>query len=289
LSFEEIPVAYTKEAIIEALNKIINLCQEYSDSTNKIIEKRLNGLKQINESSSIISLAYKNEKLHLNNKVVDDRDLLVKIVNSVESEVVKSSNIINKYMKTASVIVKSLITNSYKQLETILTSNDYEHSKEDGSYVYKDILPGFIQSHITDYKFNNYMDVDISQVSSYKVIILKQNTLAALNTVQISQDKDISKIISNMDNLIIEVSLSLDNAKTIALTLNNQAEEIKKIVYDVEHGVVKNYTEIGIEKKIDELLRLKLSIDYIKMNVDIALEYLTNLIVFLGLICDIDN
>jgi len=289
LSFEDLPIAYTKEAIITALNKVIGLCNNYSSLTDKIVEKRLNGLKQINESSSIISMAYKNEKLHLNNKVVEDRDLLVRLVNSTDSEVVKVSNLMLKYMKTASSVVKGLMTNNYSQLETILTSNDYEHSKEDGSFIYKDILPGFVQSHITDYKFNNYMDVDISQVSAYKVITLKQNTIAALQTVQINQDKNISRLISNMDDLVIEVSLNIDNAKTIALTLKNQAEEIKKTVYDIEHDVVKNYTDIGIEKKIDELLRLKLSIDYIKMNVDIALDYLTNLVVFLGLVCDIDN
>jgi len=289
LSFENIPVAYTKEAIIASLNKIINLCESYSSLTNEVIEKRLKGLKQINESSSIISLAYKNEKLHLNNKVVEDRDLLARLVNSIESEVVKASNVISKYMKTASTIVKSLMTNSYKNLDTILTSNNYEHSKEDASYIYKDILPGFIQSHITDYKFNSYMDVDVAEVSSFKVVTLRQNTIASLQTVQINQDRDISKLISNMDDMVIEVSLSLDNAKTISLSLKNQAEEIKKTVYDIEHGLIKNFADIGIDKRIDELLRLKLSVDYIKMNVDIALDYLTNMVVFLGLICDIDN
>jgi hypothetical protein len=192
-------------------------------------------------------------------------------------------------MKTASSVIKGLMTNSYSQLETILSSNDYEHSEEDGSFIYKDVLAGFVQSHVTDYKFSNYMDVDISQVSAYKVITLKQNTIAALQTVQINQDRDISKLISNMDDLVIEVSLSLDNTKTISMSLKNQAEEIKKTVYDIEHGVIENFTDLGIDKRIDELLRLKLSIDYIKMNVDIALDYLTNLVVFLGLVCDIDN
>jgi hypothetical protein len=289
LSFEELPVAYTKEAILAALNKVIGLCNTYSSLTDKVVEKRLNGLKQINESSSIVSMAYKNEKLHLNNKVVEDRDLLVRLVNSTDSEVVKVSNLVLKYMKTASTVIKGLMTNSYKQLETILTSNSYEHSKEDGSFIYKEVLAGFVQSHVTDYRFNNYMDVDISQVSAYKVITLKQNTIAALQTVQINQDRDISKLISNMDDLVIEVSLSLDNAKTISMSLKNQAEEIKKTVYDIEHGAIENFTDLGIDKRIDELLRLKLSIDYIKMNVDIALDYLTNLVVFLGLICDIDN
>jgi hypothetical protein len=289
LSFEDLPVAYTKEAILAALNKVIGLCNTYSSLTDKVVEKRLTGLKQINESSSIISMAYKNEKLHLNNKVVEDRDLLVRLVNSTDSEVVKVSNLMLKYMKTASTVIKGLMTNSYSQLETILSSNSYEHSKEDGSFIYKEVLAGFVQSHVTDYKFSNYMDVDISQVSAYKVITLKQNTIAALQTVQINQDRDISKLISNMDDLVIDVSLSLDNAKTISMSLKNQAEEIKKTVYDIEHGVIENFTDLGIDKRIDELLRLKLSIDYIKMNVDIALDYLTNLVVFLGLVCDIDD
>lgn len=287
LSIENIPIAYTKEDIIKTLNNLIELSINLKKFNEQMVEKRKNGLMVLNKTAAVITEAYKNDRLHIIFKVVEDRDLLFTLANEVDTNIPKSVRTLTKYLTNADNLIKSLLTNSLKNYNAMLTASSFEYSKEDGSYVYNELLPNFTQVHLNQYTQDNYLTTDVEEASCYKVVITKQNTIASLEPVQITKDNELSTLIKGCDELIINISVSLDNQLTVSKTLDELANRLKTIIYDIENNVIKDYNSVKIEEKIDEIARLKLVSNFSSMNIDITLNFLTSLVAFLGIITEV--
>lgn len=287
ISLEEMPVAYTKEDLTKAVNNLIELCGSFSKNNTQIVNKRKQGISTINKTSAIISEAYKNDKLQLVFKVVTDRDLIFTLAIDTDTDITKSVRVMLKYLNDADNLTKSLLSNPMAQYDTMVKSCGFEYSKEDGSYIYKEILPSYTEVHLSQYEEKKFQEVDIKKVSCYKVVISKQNTIAALEPVQITKDNQLSTLIKGVDQMVIDCSVYLDNQLTVSKTFDEMADKLKTLLYDIEKEVVKNYADLNIEKTIDEITRLKLVSDFTAMNVDISIGFMTSLITLLGLITEI--
>lgn len=287
LSIENIPIAYTKEDIIKTLNNLIQLSLNLKKYNEQMVEKRKNGLMTLNKTAAVITEAYKNDRLHIIFKVVEDRDLLFTLANEVDTNIPKSVRTLTKYLTNADNLIKSLLTNSLKNYNAMVQASNFEYSKEDGSYVYNELLPNFTQVHLNEYKEDNYLTTDVEEASCYKVVITKQNTIASLEPVQITKDNELSTLIKGCDELVINVSISLDNQLTVSKTLDEISNKLKTLIYDIENNVIKDYKSVKIEEKIDEIARLKLVSNFSSMNIDITLNFLTSLVAFLGIITEV--
>lgn len=287
LSIENIPIAYTKEDIIKTLNNLIELSINLKKFNEQMVEKRKNGLMVLNKTAAVITEAYKNDRLHIIFKVVEDRDLLFTLANEVDTNIPKSVRTLTKYLTNADNLTKSLLTNSLKNYNAMVQASSFEYSKEDGSYVYNELLPNFTQVHLNQYTQDNYLTTDVEEASCYKVVITKQNTIASLEPVQITKNNELSTLIKGCDELIINVSVSLDNQLTVSKTLDELSNKLKTLIYDIENNVIKDYNSVKIEEKIDEIARLKLVSNFSSMNIDITLNFLTSLVAFLGIITEV--
>lgn len=289
LSLENLPIAYTKDAIIKTLNNIISLSNKYRDDVVKYTEKRKEGIKSINDSVTVIKLAYDNKKIHLNLKVITDKDLLSTIVIDIDSDILKSIRVMDKFNKDSNNVIKSIINNTIKELSSVLSSNNYEFSQEDGTYIYNEKLPGFINVHFNNYKYKDYTSVQIDKATCYRIKVIKQNTIASINSIEISKDQDLNKIITFLNTSVVDMSIFLDNAITFINTLNELTNNAKQIVYDLEKGSITNFTEIKIDDILDTIIRVKLSIDFLKLVIDTNIEFISSIVAFTGLITEIDE
>jgi hypothetical protein len=107
---------------------------------------------------------------------------------------------------------------------------------------------------------------------------VKTEDLFNLEAIGISEDRDLLSIMSSLDKLLVNIALGVDNLTGINTHFTTYVENIKALIYDVEHDKQKNLSELGLDSKVQDFIKFKLALETYYININTMMDYLTSAI-----------
>lgn len=276
LSIEDQPIVYVKESVLEGLNNLINIANTYISKNKTYIDNNTATTKTINERLTVLGQFIQNRKYHFTNKLISDQDLLTNVSIVDKSDIYDTSKYITGYCLEISKLVNFILTNTFENISSGLTNSNFIKEGED--YIYKDMIPGFntIRVHLDSYE--NYLKANIDNFHYYKVKVFKTENLYKLEAVTISEDKKLDYILSNLDKLLIELSMTVDNFNIVNTNLNKLIDEVKVVIYDVENNKYDNLANIDIDGKVKDFIKFKLVSEIYYTDITLFSDYILSVL-----------
>lgn len=284
----EQPVVYVKEEVLASLNKLVKLANNYITNNTDNIKRFTESVKRVNEQFTVYSSLHEKEKFHFNNKLVNDKEIMSLISVPGDSSIRTSINVLNKYLANNTSVINGILSNSINQIPSVLTNNGYK-LKEDGvDYGYHDVLPGFQLVNISVNDYKNYIETDYKEYQAYIIKTFRTQDLYDLYAISINNDKDYLFINEVVNKLITSVSVNIDNLTTLTGHYSKFIDDIKAIIYDIEKDLNKNLSELGLDEKLEDFIKFKISTELYVSDIDMTLKYMTTLLSVFGSVIELD-
>ena len=206
------PVAYVKESVIESLTNLTTLANSYINNNNNFIKVTSESVKKINERFSVFNSVVEAEKFSFTNKLINDKDILSNFSSPGNSDPRDNLRELITYIDKSNKAVSLLLSNDFKDISSSFLNNDF--STEGSDIVYKKVLPGFnlVKLHLDTYK--TYLSVNPTNFQYYKLKVLKTEDLFDLNSIGVTEDKELKYILDSFNKLLVSISLGVDNLNT---------------------------------------------------------------------------
>lgn len=275
LAIEEQPIVYVKESVIESLNNLIQLANNYIANNTSFINNISQAVKSLNERLTIYTQYVEEEKFHFTQKLINDKDILVNLSIPNNSDIRSTIKVLSSYIDDSTKIVTLILNNNFDTLESSYTTNNFEKVKDDLSY--KSILPGFNLIKVYIDPYSNYLNTNIQNYQYYKLKVFKTEDIFNLSAITINDDNEIKYILTTANKLIGYISLIVDNLTLINNNFNKFVDEIKVISYDIDKDKYKDLANVGIDDKVKDFIKFKLLIEESIIDINVIIDYLTSL------------
>ena len=199
-----------------------------------------------------------------------------------------TSTALSKYLESGSALAVKLLQNPFEQIPDALAAAGYT-ADERGVFVNPQVLPGFTSMQASVVPFSNYIDAHYEEYQIYKVRVFKPQDLYSLPALSLDQDKDIKKLLSELDKILVSAGLILDNLKVVGDNYQQFIEAAKGIVYDVEKGTQINLAGLGLNEKLMDFIKFKLVTELYINDFDGAVQYLGSSLSALGQLVELSD
>lgn len=272
---EQQPVVYVKEAIIESISRLTQLANSYIDNTKSSIEIYSKSLIKLNERLTVFSQLVENGKHQFTHKLVKDRDILSKVSFKGHSDPRETSRVLLKYLNESNSAISLAINNSFNEIRNAFTAKDFKVENED--IVYAKQLPGFMGVRVSIVPYTNYLKTKIENYHYYNLKELKLEDLYELSGISITEDKDIEYIVKTLNDLVISAGVSIDTLKGITEHFTSFVNDLKVLSYDVQNDKHANLAELGIDAKVQDFIKFKLSMEASFININMSMDYISSM------------
>lgn len=275
ISIEEQPLVYVKESVVESLNNLILLSKNYVDSNTSFIENMHSSIRDINERITVFKTFIDKNLYSFTNKLINDKDILSVLSCPEKSDLRETIRLILNFAEDTNKATSLLVNNSFSDISSSYLTNNY--IKEDTEIVYKTIVPGFnlIKIHLDSY--DNYLNTKIQEFQFYRLKVLKTEDLFNLNSITISDDKELNFINTQLDNLLVNIATNIDSINDVNNNFSKFIDELKVIIFDISEDKYKDLSSISIDDKVKDFIKFKLIIESNYISTSILMEYITTL------------
>jgi hypothetical protein len=268
------PLVYVADQVMESLNRLIALANQYLQKNQSTITQGAAGLKELGDKLTVYREYVQAQKFHFSQALIQDKDLLEALSIKDKNELAYTSTLLAKYLESSSALAVKLLQNPFEQIPDALVAAGYT-ADEKGVFVNPQVMPGFNTMQASVAPFSNYIDADYEEYQVYKVLVLKPQDLYSLPALSLDQDKDLKKLLTELDKILVSSGLILDNLKTVGDSYQRFIEAAKGIVYDVEKGTQTNLAGLGLNEKLKDFIKFKLVTELYLNDYDAAVHYLS--------------
>jgi hypothetical protein len=275
IAIEEQPIVYVKESVLEALNNLVTIANNYIGKNKTFIDSNAESIKNINERLTVLRQFIENRKYHFTHNLVNDQKLLAEISVLDKSDPRETCKLLVNYIENSNKFVNYVLNNDFNSIGSALSNANFVSEEDD--FAYKAMLPGFnmIRAHLDQYE--NYLKANIENFHYYQLKTFKTEYLYNLDAVGITEDKELDFLMTNLDKMLIDLSMSVDNFNVVNSNLNKLIDEIKVFIYDVEQDKYSNLAELDIDSKVKDFIKFKLVSEAYYSNVTMLMSYILNL------------
>lgn len=281
------PVAYVKESVNKSLNGLVLLASKYIDNNKQYVSTVSKSIKDINERITVFKEFVEAKKYSFTDQLLTDKDILSKMGIPGKSDIRSTSRTLMAYLDNTIKATAVMVNNPFEALSDAFGTAGFK--SQDGDYIYQSTLPGFssVRLHIENY--NDYLNTNIENFHFYKINVLKTEDLFELEGITVSDDKELLYITSILDKLLVDISTSVDNLNDINTHFSKFIDEIKVIIYDVEKGTKRNFSELGIDEKLKDFIKFKIAMESYFISIKLAVEYLTGVMSVINICVKLDE
>ncbi len=274
LAIEEQPIVYVKDSVLEALNNLVSIANNYIGKNKTFIDTNSQSIKNVNERLTVLRQFIENRKYNFTHKLITDQKLLSEVSILEKSDLRETSKYLLTYIENSNRFVNYVLNNDFNSIGSALANANF--MKEDDDFAYKAMLPGFnvIRAHVDEYE--NYLKANIENFHYYQLKTFKTEHLYNLDAIGITEDKEIDFVMTNLDKMLIDLSLSVDNFNVVNSNLNKLIDEVKIFIYDVENDKYTNLAELDIDSKVKDFIKFKMVSEAYYSNVGMLLNYILN-------------
>lgn len=275
LAMEEQPIVYVKDSVLEALNNLVTIANNYIGKNKTFIDGNSESIKNVNERLTVLRQFIENRKYHFTHNLVNEQKLLAEVSVLDKSDPRETCKILVNYIVNSNKFINYVLNNDFNSIGSALSNADFVSEEDD--FAYKAMLPGFnmIRTHLDQYE--NYLKANIENFHYYQLKTFKTEYLYNLDAIGITEDKELDFVMTNLDKMLIDLSMSVDNFNVVNSNLNKLIDEVKVFIYDVEQDKYSNLAELDIDSKVKDFIKFKLVSEAYYSNVTMLLNYILNL------------
>lgn len=271
------PVAYVKEEVLESLNRLISLANQYIQKNQSTITQGGEGLKHIGEKLTAYKQFVEEGKFQFSQKLLsssEETDFIVPLSVKGKNELEYTSALLAKYLESSSSLAVKILQNPFTQLADAFSAAGYK-SEDSQIFIAQTLLPGFIQMQSSIAPFKNYIEADYEEYQIYKVQTYKPQDLYTLPSISLDQDKDLRKLLQELDKILMSAAMILDNLKIVSDRYHSFVDSLKTLIYDIENNKQTNLAELGLDEKMMDFIKFKLVTELYVNDFDAAVRYIT--------------
>ncbi len=274
LTIQEQPIAHIKEEILKTIQSFIEMTTKYQSKQEDHRNTIQGSVKKINERLVILKEFIESNKFKFTNKLIKDQEILSSISIQDKSDYRSTSKPLNEYIKLINHTVSFILKNDFKSMKEAIMAHGFISDKSE--LAYKTLLPGFnvIKFNLGTYK--NYINTDVDEFECFRLKVIKTADLYNIPAIAISEDKDLLYIVTDLSNILVELSTFIDSATGISVGLHQLEENLKLINYDVEHDKITKLADIDIDTPLKDLIKLKVISEAYRCSADIVVDYILN-------------
>ena len=274
IAIEEQPIVYVKDSVLQALNNLVAVANNYIGKNKTFIDSNTQSIKNVNERLTVLKQFIDNRKYHFNHSLVNDQKLLSEVCVLGKSDLRETVKYLVTYIENSNKFVNYVLNNDFSSIGSALANANF--IKEEDDFAYKAMLPGFniIRAHLDEYE--NYLKANIENFHYYQLRTFKTEHLYDLDAIALSEDKELDFVMTNLDKLLIDLSMSIDNFNVVNDNLNKLIDELKVFIYDVEQDKYSNLASLDIDSKVKDFIKFKLVSEAYYCNVTMLLNYILN-------------
>jgi hypothetical protein len=280
-SLEEQPIVYTKDKVLESLNRVVTSTNIYNKTIQEIVATMIGTLKTYVKNTTYYD-EYKNaNKTSFTSKLVTDKNILAALAVTTDVDVKASIRALYSYNTNVATLTKAILSNPLNTLPGSFKLADFHHTDGSTEYQYKDTLPGFniIRSNCLDYA--NYLKTKVDYYNVYCLNTAKTFDFYSTTPVGLDKDTDLDLIIDYVYKLITSLAVITDNLKDLGGVARSTLDKLKVKIYDVENNKVQDLSTLGLDEALQDIIRLKLAIEVSLVTVKLNNKFLVNLFSFL--------
>ena len=275
IAMEEQPIVYVKDSVLEALNNLVTVANNYIGKNKTFIDGNAESIKNVNERLTVLRQFIENRKYHFTHNLVNDQKLLAEVSVLDKSDPRETCKLLVTYIENSNKFINYVLNNDFNSIGSALSNAEFVSEEDD--FAYKAMLPGFnmIRAHLDQYE--NYLKANIENFHYYQLKTFKTEYLYNLDAIGITEDKELDFVMTNLDKMLIDLSMSVDNFNVVNANLNKLIDEVKVFIYDVEQDKYSNLAELDIDSKVKDFIKFKLVSEAYYSNVTMLLSYILNL------------
>lgn len=268
-------IVYVKDSVLEALNNLVTVANNYIGKNKTFIDGNAESIKNVNERLTVLRQFIENRKYHFTHNLVNDQKLLAEVSVLDKSDPRETCKLLVTYIQNSNKFINYVLNNDFNSIGSALSNADFVSEEDD--FAYKAMLPGFnmIRAHLDQYE--NYLKTNIENFHYYQLKTFKTEYLYNLDAIGITEDKELDFVMTNLDKMLIDLSMSVDNFNVVNSNLNKLIDEVKVFIYDVEQDKYSNLAELDIDSKVKDFIKFKLVSEAYYSNVSMLLNYILNL------------
>lgn len=268
-------IVYVKDSVLEALNNLVTVANNYIGKNKTFIDGNAESIKNVNERLTVLRQFIENRKYHFTHNLVNDQKLLAEVSVLDKSDPRETCKLLVTYIQNSNKFINYVLNNDFNSIGSALGNADFVSEEDD--FAYKAMLPGFnmIRAHLDQYE--NYLKTNIENFHYYQLKTFKTEYLYNLDAIGITEDKELDFVMTNLDKMLIDLSMSVDNFNVVNSNLNKLIDEVKVFIYDVEQDKYSNLAELDIDSKVKDFIKFKLVSEAYYSNVSMLLNYILNL------------
>lgn len=274
-SIDSHKVVYVKDSVLESLNNLVTVANNYIGKNKTFIDGNAESIKNVNERLTVLRQFIENRKYHFTHNLVNDQKLLAEVSVLDKSDPRETCKLLVTYIQNSNKFINYVLNNDFNSIGSALSNADFVSEEDD--FAYKAMLPGFnmIRAHLDQYE--NYLKANIENFHYYQLKTFKTEYLYNLDAIGITEDKELDFVMTNLDKMLIDLSMSVDNFNVVNSNLNKLIDEVKVFIYDVEQDKYSNLAELDIDSKVKDFIKFKLVSEAYYSNVNMLLNYILNL------------
>lgn len=280
ISFEDLPVVYTKEAVIEALNKLCVIIDDSIKAVVDIIEGHKKGLLHLNEKFMALQQRIDKDD-EVKKKIINDKDLLLTLAIDTTIDLDESGNQLLQAIISFKNIANIAKKSKYGDLSELFLNDGFKKKEVPTDLEYSYMLPGFTSIKVSLYSYTGFSSNDLDKIGVYALNTVQPSIVEALEPLQIPNKEESISIVNVALKIIEEAVKVLDTLTDITILLNDLLKEVKTNIDTIKGDKVNKLDIPKIDEFFKDLIKNRAIITYGKIIDQATISYLTGLLSFL--------
>lgn len=275
LSMEEQPIVYTKDKALESFKNVVSTISIYNKTSKNIANSFSIALKAFMEQATIYQVYLEKERLQFTSKLIDNKEILVNLAIDSNLNLKESLRNITRFNEDTLTLTKFMLNNSLEAISGSLHAANFVVDEDRFEYRYRESLPGFNDVSISVTEYTNFIKTKLASYIAYTTQTVKPSEYYSLPSLAVKDETNLSYILEYVNKEIASLGIIVDNLDSIDKLLTSILDDIKIKVYDLENDRIQDYSSLGIDDVLKNIIKAKLALELNLVGININNKFLT--------------
>lgn len=282
-SFEDLPLVYTKQQVVEFLNKLSFIIDETIANTSKVVNAHQESFLSLDKRITLLRADIEREEktFCFNAKVTEDMLVLLAVDknNSVDTD--KSTEILLTANKDFFSVLAGMLKTPLNEVPSVLLSNNFVKTDLKNDYRYGSLLPGLADMRASIAPYRSYLSDDLDETDFF-VIRPSGGSGTGIYESNIEHKEAAMHILDNALELVTVSVATLDCLRKIVTVLNDGLSNVKVTMQGVQTGTLSEIKAETIDRMVENVIKNRLAAWYAVSLSGINISYLTGSLLYVA-------
>lgn len=272
-------VAYVKEPIIESLTGFGEISRKYTNNIERHIVNIGESLPKLQERLINFEKIKAAEKIDFSDKLFTDVSVMKNIYFRGAKSLRDTLHTLRRYLNDSASIAKVMVNTPFDDIKDVFGAKGFVDKGE--VLDYKKQVPGFHYIKVSTPTYSDYLKTNPSEFKYYSVKEENPGDIYDIPGIVISDMKDVDYYVDFMKEIVLSIGTSIDLLRAINTNFKELTDKIKLLRVDVQDDQYENLSEIGIDDIVKDFILLKLTVEMITTDINVAFSFISSFIIMM--------